>query len=79
MRYCVTKGTTKVIDGSLNKDEIMYQNAKSAGFTLNQVEILTQEQYDARKALEPVLQTLPTDKERIDQLENVILKLLGEM
>jgi len=52
MRYCVIKGTTKVIDGSENPDEIMALNAQNAGIT--DFEILTEEEYETRKANEPV-------------------------
>lgn len=52
MKYCVSKNTTKVIDGSDNSAEIMAQNAQSAG--ISEFEILTEEDYQTRKALEPV-------------------------
>lgn len=52
MKYCVIKGTTTVIDGSENSIEIMEQNAQNAGVT--DFEILTEEEYEARKTLEPV-------------------------
>lgn len=76
MRYCVVKNTTVIIDGSENHDEIMYKNAQSSGFTTDQIEILTQEQYEARKAIGPIPNP-PTDKERIIILEDTINYLLG--
>ena len=54
VRYCVVKGTTIVIDGSLNPEGVLIQNALNAGYDKEQVEILTQEQYDERKALVPI-------------------------
>lgn len=66
-KYCVVKDTTTVIDGSLNSDEVMLQNANHAGFTTEQVEILTQEQYDERKALEPVPEPIPTQVDLLQQ------------
>jgi len=51
MKYCVIKNTTTIIDGSDNPDEIMAQNAQNAGIT--DFEILTEEEYLARKANEP--------------------------
>lgn len=54
MKYCVIKDTTKVIDGSENPIEIMLQNAQNAGFTETEIEILTEEEYQARKDLEPI-------------------------
>lgn len=63
MRYCVVKDTTTVIDGSLNTDDVMLQNAINAGFTNNQVEILTQEQFDIRKAIEPLPEPVPSETE----------------
>lgn len=51
MKYCVKAGTAIVIDGSENPAEIMAQNAQNAGIT--DFEILTEEEYLARKANEP--------------------------
>lgn len=60
MKYCVVKNTTAVIDGSDNPIEIMLQNAKNAGFEESEIEILTEEEYRARKALEPIKPKQPT-------------------
>ena len=76
MRYCVIKNTTKVIDGSENPVEIMLQNAQYAGFAETEVEILTEEEYLARKELEPKPPQLPTDKERIEALESALLEVV---
>ena len=76
MKYCVIKDTTKVIDGSNNPAEIMLQNAQNAGFTENEVEILTEEQYKARVDLEPEPTPKPTAEERLESLEIVLLELL---
>jgi len=65
MRYCVIKDTTTVIDGSENPIEIMLQNAQNAGFTESEVEILTEEKYQARKDLEPKLPQPLTDIEKL--------------
>lgn len=48
MKYCVIKNTIKVIDGSDNLEEIMFKNAESAGFTNEEVEILSEEEYQSR-------------------------------
>lgn len=53
MKYCVIKNTTKVIDGSNNPAESMLQNAQNAGFSELEVEILTEEEYQSRKEIEP--------------------------
>ena len=53
MKYCVIKDTVIVIDGSENPLDIMLQNAKNAGFNESEVEILTEEEYQKRKANEP--------------------------
>lgn len=53
MNYCVIKNTTTIIDGSLNNKEIMFKNAVNAKFTEDEVEILTEEEYQKRKELEP--------------------------
>ena len=76
MKYCVVKNTTKVIDGSNNPDSIMLQNAVNAGFTEAEVEILTEAEYEARKALEPQPPQPPTDKERIEALELAMLEII---
>lgn len=64
MKYCVVKDTIKVIDGSENPIELMLQNARNAGFTENEVEIITEEEYLARKQLEPQLLQEPTLEEK---------------
>ena len=76
MKYCVVKNTTIVIDGSDNPAEIMLQNAQSAGFTASEVEVLTGEEYQARKALEPVPVPMPTAEERIEALEMALLEVI---
>jgi len=63
MKYCVIKNTTKVIDGSKNPQEIMLLNAINAGFTELEVEILAEDEFEARKALEPLLLHEPTTDE----------------
>lgn len=76
MKYCVLKDTTKVIDGSDNPQEIMLQNAENAGFTAEEVEILTEEEFEARKALEPISPQEPTEKERLEALEQAMLEMV---
>ena len=76
MKYCVIKNTTKVIDGSNNPTEIMLQNAQNTGFVESEVEILSEEEYQARKELEPKQLPLPTAEERLEALEMVLLELL---
>ena len=81
MRYCVIKDTAKVIDGSENSIEIMLQNAQNSGFTENEVEILTKEEYQVRVELEPIPPQEPTREElleqRINDLELYILMQEG--
>ena len=78
MKYCVVKDTIKVIDGSDNPLEIMLQNAHNAGFRENEVEILTEEEYQARKKLEPKPTELPSLEERLQALEQIELdRILG--
>ncbi len=64
MKYCVIKNTTTIIDGSENPLEIMLQNAQNAGFTENEVEILTEEEYQARVESEPKPVQEPTLEEK---------------
>jgi len=64
MKYCVIKDTAKIIDGSENPQEIMLQNAQNAGYTETEVEILTEEEYQVRKSLEPT----PAEPTEIEEL-----------
>jgi hypothetical protein len=77
MKYCVILGTITVIDGSDNSNELMVENASSAGYTENQIEILTAEQYKQRVDSVPGPALPPTDSERITALEDAITALLG--
>ena len=74
MKYCVVSDTVKVIDGSENSEEIMAQNAQNAGIA--DFEILTEEEYQVRKASEPVPQQEPTAQERIEALEAALLEVV---
>ena len=76
MKYCVIKDTTTVVDGSENSQEIMNQNAINAGFAEVEVEILTEEQYLTRKALEPLPLTPPSAEERLTAIEDTLLMIL---
>ena len=67
MKYCVIKNTTKVIDGSDNLEDVMLINAENAGYTSDEVEILTEEEYQERKSLEPMHPRKPTQEEIILQ------------
>jgi hypothetical protein len=48
MKYCVVKNTIRCIDGSENHYDLMLQNAISAGFTEDEIEVLTEEHWQAR-------------------------------
>ena len=76
MKYCVVKETIRIIDGSNNPAEIMLQNALSAGFSESQVEILTEEEYHQRLKNEPKPSPQPSDKERIEALEEAMLEVI---
>ena len=76
MKYCVIKNTTRVIDGSENSIEIMLQNAQNAGFTESEIEILTEEEYQLRVDAEPKTPIPPSDKERIEALEEALLEVI---
>ena len=80
MKYCVIKNTTTVIDGSDNPQQVMIKNAENAGFKAEEVEILTEKEFEARKALEPLPPHEPTAEERLQSLEDAMLFLtLGGM
>ena len=53
MRYCVVKDTLTIIDGSLNSNEIMIKNALECGYNKNQIEVLTEEEYQNRILINP--------------------------
>jgi len=74
MRYCVVKGTVKVIDGSDNPPEIMAQNAQNAG--ISDFEILTEEEYKAKKESEPIppSQEIQQLKARLAETDYKIIK-----
>lgn len=76
MKYCVVRNTTTVIDGSENSIEIMLQNAQNAGFSKDEVEVLTEEEYQARRVSEPVEPSSPTVSERLEALEQAMLELI---
>ncbi len=76
IKYCVIKNTTTIIDGSENSKETMLQNAVNAGFTALEVEVLTEEEFEARKALEPIPPKEPTAEERMIALEDALLMIL---
>lgn len=78
MEYCVIKNTTKVIDGSENHILVMRDNAIKAGFTVDEIEILTEEQYKARKELEPKpIPKLTEEQQRLLDLELAMSTILG--
>lgn len=67
MKYCVAKGTIKCIDGSENHYDLMLQNAISAGYTEHEIEILTEEQWQARLiAMQPLPEPTLEQKNRAD-------------
>lgn len=76
MKYCVIKNTTKVVDGSENPIETMLQNAQNAGFAESEVEILAEEEYQTRKALEPKPPQPPSTEERLQMAEDTLMFLL---
>ena len=77
MKYCVKKDTVIVIDGSENSKEIMLQNAKNMGFTENEVEIITEEEYKTRVEISSKPTQTLTLEERITLLENLQLQQGG--
>ena len=81
MRYCVLKNTTTIIDDfEGNSVETMLQNAQNAGFAESEVEVLTEEEYQARLENEPKSPQPPSEKERLEALEQSMLEIvLGGM
>lgn len=76
MKYCVIKGTTRPVNNN-NSNEILIKDALSAGFTESEIEILTEEEYQERKALEPQPILTPSLEERLLIAEETINVILG--
>lgn len=75
MKYGVIKDTTKIIDGSENPLEIMLENAQNAGFAENEVEILSEEEYQTRLELEPKPPQEPTTEDYFVDLDFRVSKI----
>ena len=74
MRYCVVKGTTTVVDGN-NPTELMLQNAINAGFTESEVEILTEEEYQARNDLEPEIKEATLEQKNRADIDYIAIMM----
>lgn len=79
MKYCVVKDTVIIIDGSENPEEIMLQNAINAGYAEEEIEILTEEEYQARKDAEPVEPPAETPEEKTARLEEENAQLQADL
>lgn len=76
-RHCVVKDTLIEIDSSeTSADEVFMTNALNSGFAKNEVEILTKEEYLARRELEPKPIIEPSIEERVKTTEETIMMLL---
>ena len=75
MWYCVVKDSIDVIDSG-QSNNIMLQNAINTDFKESEIEILTEEQFQARLELEPKPIELPSESERIEMLENMLLMIM---
>lgn len=73
MKYCVIKGTVTVIDGSNNSSEIMIINAKSSGFNENEVEIISEEEFEERKL------ELKEGQENLSNPQQVMSKQIADL
>lgn len=76
MKYCVKKDTTIIIDGSDNQDEVMLENAIVSGFKVEEVEILTEEEYKARVDNLPMPIVNPTLEERLASAEEMLSMMM---
>lgn len=77
MKYCVIKNTITVIDGSDNSDEIMRENALSAGIA--EFEILIEEEFKARvESLPPVPQP-PTELKVLQDEVAIVEEVQGQV
>lgn len=79
MKYCVIKNTITVIDGSENPKEVMLQNSKNAGLTDEEVEILTDAEYNARVESLPKPTPGQTELEVLKQKQELMQKALDEL
>ena len=65
MRYCVKKDSTILVDGSENSKEIMLENALNCGFTKDEVEIITEDEFQKRLEKVQVVK-VPTEQEKLN-------------
>ena len=77
MKYCVIINTTTVIDGSENSEEIMLKNAENSGYSKEQIEILTDEEYKTRVDSSPKPTPEQTIEDRISDVEMILAEILG--
>jgi len=80
--YCVSKIGNIVVDSSdidLFDENTMTQNALSAGFSLSEIEIISEDEFKRRESLKPQLPKEPTLEEKVIALENTIKELKGEI
>ena len=73
MKYCVIKNTITVIDGSENPEEVMYRNALGSGFKVEEVEILTEGEYQLRYDNTP---KPPVSKSELEILKETVEELV---
>lgn len=75
MRYCVKKDSCIVIDGSNNPQDIMIENSISAGFKVDEVEIITEEEYVKRVEVNKAEVVQQPTQQEILSKELAILKI----
>ena len=75
MKYCVIKDTIQVIDGSENSEEVMYYDASKTGkgYSKDQVEILTEEEYKVRVDSLPSPVVQKTELEILQETVDVLI------
>lgn len=79
MKYCVIKNTVRLIDGSDNPEEVMYKNALNSGFKAEEVEIITEEEFQLRVDNTPKPPVPKTDLEVLkDTVDRILLAQLLE-
>ena len=80
MKYCVIKDTIRTItqgeDEESLKNQALGNMLDDKYFTLEDVEILTEEEYQERVELKPKPTVLPSVEERMSAIEEVMMMLI---
>jgi ABC-type branched-subunit amino acid transport system substrate-binding protein len=74
MNYCVVKNTVIIINSN-NPDEVMLEDAINSSFTSDEVEIISQEEYQNRVNNAPKGIQEPIIEDRLTCVEEILMSL----